>query len=116
MSKHSESEAFEKRFARERQLRFEMEIHCDTLLGFWAAEHLGKYGADAAAYVAEIIGCDIEAGDREGALQRIASDLRAVGIAEQQVREKLRECLDRSEAEMRAEKLVSQPRTKERPF
>lgn len=53
---------------------------------------------------------------REGVLQKIAGDLRASGITEQQVREKLSECLHRSESEFRAEKRSSQRRTKERPF
>lgn len=84
--------------AGERQRQFENETHCDRVIGFWAAEQLGKHGEDAAAYVADILGQDMEMGGRVSVIRKIAADLRGVGISEQLVKERLSECLSRSEA------------------
>ena len=43
-------DAYEAKFARDEELRFKAEARRNKLLGLWAAEKLGKSGADAEAY------------------------------------------------------------------
>ena len=40
-------DAFEKKFAHDEELRFKATARRNKLLGLWAAEKLGKSGADA---------------------------------------------------------------------
>ena len=43
-------DAFENKFAHDEELRFKAMARRNKLLGLWAAEKLGKSGADAEAY------------------------------------------------------------------
>ena len=45
--------AFENKFAHDQELRFKAEARRNKLLGLWAAEKLGKAGAEAEAYAKE---------------------------------------------------------------
>ena len=57
-------DAFEKQFAHDEELKFKAEARRNKLLGLWAAEKLGKSGADADAYAKEVVAADFEeAGD-----------------------------------------------------
>ena len=57
---------FERKFAFDEELRFKATARRNKLLGLWAAEKLGKSGADADAYAKEVVVSDIEeAGDHD---------------------------------------------------
>ena len=59
-------DAFEKQFAHDEELKFKAEARRNKLLGLWAAEKLGKSGADADAYAKEVVAADFEeAGDAD---------------------------------------------------
>ena len=55
-------ESFEKRFAHDEELQFRAEARRNKLLGLWAAEKLGKTGADAQAYVDKLVAAEVAAG------------------------------------------------------
>ena len=48
-------DAYESKFARDEELRFKATSRRNKLLGLWAAEKLGKTGADAEAYAQEVM-------------------------------------------------------------
>ncbi len=58
-------EGFERKFAHDEELRFKAAARRNKALGLWAAEKLGKSGAEAEAYPRSGGGHIEEAGDHE---------------------------------------------------
>ena len=72
-------EGFERKFAFDEELKFKAMARRNKLLGLWAAEKLGKTGADADAYAREVVAADFaEAGD-DDVLRKVKADLDAAG-------------------------------------
>lgn len=95
-------EGFEKKFALDEELKFKAEARRNKLLGLWAAELLGKTGDEAAAYAKEVVASDFdEAGDAD-VLRKVAKDVAAKGITEQQVRAKMDELVATAVAQIKA--------------
>ncbi len=66
---------FERKFALDEEQRFRAMARRNKLLGLWAAEKLGKSGADAEAYAKEVVAADFaEAGD-EDVFRKVRGDL-----------------------------------------
>ena len=76
---------FERKFAHDEELRFKATARRNKLLGLWAAEKLGKSGADADAYAKEVVAADFEEADDDDVLRKVAKDL-AGKASEQDVR------------------------------
>ncbi|MGH6925646.1 MAG: DUF1476 domain-containing protein [Propylenella sp.] len=97
-------EAYESRFARDEELRFKSTARRNKLLGLWAAEKLGKSGADADAYAREVIRADMEEAGDEDVFRKLRADLDAakVEVSDHQIRrtmeEKLAEAVEQIEA------------------
>lgn len=95
-------EGFEKKFALDEEQKFKAEARRNKLLGLWAAELLGKTGDEAAAYAKEVVASDFdEAGDAD-VLRKVAKDVAAKGITEQQVRAKMDELVATAVAQIKA--------------
>ncbi|MCT4373121.1 DUF1476 domain-containing protein [Yangia mangrovi] len=67
-------QAFENKFARDAELRFQAEMRCNKKLGLWAADLLGKSAPEAGAYVEQIIRAELDAAGHAG-IARVAGDL-----------------------------------------
>ncbi len=67
--------AFENKFAHDAEMQFKAQARCNKLLGLWAAELLGKSGADAEAYAIEVIKSDFEEAGHEDVVRKVAGDL-----------------------------------------
>lgn len=76
---------FERKFAHDEELRFKATARRNKLLGLWAAEKLGKSGADADAYAKEVVAADFEEAGDDDVLRKVAKDL-AGKASEQDVR------------------------------
>jgi len=95
-------EGFEKKFALDEEQKFKAEARRNKLLGLWAAELLGKTGDEAAAYAKEVVASDFdEAGDAD-VLRKVAKDVAAKGVTEQQVRAKMDELVATAVAQIKA--------------
>ncbi|MBL8579559.1 MAG: DUF1476 domain-containing protein [Mesorhizobium sp.] len=96
MSDFSDREkGFERKFALDEELRFKATARRNKLLGLWAAEKLGKAGADAEAYAKEVVAADfVEAGD-DDVLRKVKADFDAAGVdqSEHQIRRTMDELL-----------------------
>jgi hypothetical protein len=96
MSDFSDREkGFERKFALDEELRFKATARRNKLLGLWAAEKLGKSGADADSYAKEVVAADFaEAGD-DDVLRKVKADLDAAGLAqsEHQIRRTMDELM-----------------------
>ncbi len=67
--------AFENKYAHDAEMQFRAEARCNKLLGLWAAELMGKTGADAAAYAIEVVKADFEEAGHEDVVRKVSGDL-----------------------------------------
>lgn len=67
--------AFENKFAHDAEMEFRAEARRNKLLGLWAAEMMGKKGADAEAYAKEVIKSDFEEAYHEDVVRKVSGDL-----------------------------------------
>jgi hypothetical protein len=93
-------EGFEKQFVHDEELRFKAMARRNKMLGLWAAQILGKSGADAEAYAKEVVLADFEEGDKDVA-HKVIKDLQPKGITEQQIREQMTELLAQAVAQIK---------------
>ena len=80
MSRESH-EGFEKRFAMDEELKFKAMARRNKLLGLWAAEKLGKTGAEADAYAQEVVRADFEEAGDNDVFRKVRADFDAAGVA-----------------------------------
>jgi len=73
-------EGFERKFAFDEELRFKASARRNKALGLWAAEKLGKSGADAEAYAKEVVVSDIEEAGDHDVFRKIRKDFDAAGV------------------------------------
>ena len=93
---------FERKFALDEEQRFRAMARRNKLLGVWAAEKLGKSGADADAYAKEVVMADFaEAGD-EDVFRKVRSDFDAAGIraSDADIRNAMSELLAKAAAQI----------------
>jgi hypothetical protein len=86
-------EGFEKQFAHDEELRFKAMARRNKLLGLWAAEVLGKSGAEAEAYAKEVVLADFEEAGDNDVVRKVVKDLASKGITESTIRAKMAELL-----------------------
>lgn len=97
-------EAYESKFARDEELRFKATARRNKLLGLWAAEALGKSGADADAYAREVIRADMEEAGEEDVFRKIRGDFDAAGVSlsDHQIRRAMEEKMAEAVAQIEA--------------
>jgi hypothetical protein len=86
-------EGFESKFAHDEELRFKAYARRNKLLGLWAAELLGKSGADAEAYAKGVVMAEFEAAGDEDVFRKVMIDLAGKGVSEAQVRAQMSDLL-----------------------
>ncbi len=84
--------AFENKFAHDEALKFKATARRNKLLGLWAAEKMGKSGADADAYAKEVIRSDFEEPGDDDVFRKIRGDFDSAGI--QQSDHQIRRTMD----------------------
>ncbi len=97
-------EGFEKKFAHDEELKFKAYARRNKLLGLWAAGELGKSGPDADAYAKDVVLADFEESGDDDVVRKVAADLKAKGIGEEQIRSKMQELLAEAVAQIQAGK------------
>ena len=97
-------EGFEKKFAHDEQLLFKANARRNKMLGLWAAEKLGKSGADAEAYAKTVVVADLEEAGDEDVFRKIRKDFDAAGVqqSDHQIRREMDELLAKAVAEVKA--------------
>jgi hypothetical protein len=95
MTMKDREEGFEKKFAMDEELRFKANARRNKLLGLWAAEKLGKTGADAEAYAKEVVNSDFEEAGDHDVFRKIRKDFDAGGVeqSDHQIRRTMDELL-----------------------
>ena len=81
-SMRDRQEGFEKKFAMDEESKFKAMARRNKLLGLWAAEKLGKTGADADAYAKEVVRADFEEAGDNDVFRKVRTDFDAADIAQ----------------------------------
>ena len=97
-------DTFEKKFAHDEELRFKATARRNKLLGLWAAERLGKSGADAEAYAKTVVLADFQEAGDDDVLRKVKADLEANGAsqAEAELRRVMVDLMERAIDEVKA--------------
>jgi hypothetical protein len=96
-------DGFEKKFAHDEEFRFKAAARRNKLLGLWAAEKLGKSGADADAYAKQVIAADLEEAGDEDVFRKIRQDFDKAGVtqSDHQIRRTLEEMMAKAVIELK---------------
>jgi hypothetical protein len=97
-------EGFEKKFAMDEELRFKANARRNKMFGMWAAEKLGKTGADADAYAKEVVMADFEEAGDDDVFRKVRKDFDASGIAQSdhQIRRTMTDLMEQAVAQLKA--------------
>ncbi len=97
-------DAFEKKFAHDEELRFKATARRNKLLGLWAAERLGKSGAEAEAYAKSVVMADFQEAGDDDVLRKVKADLEANGSTQgdADLRRVMTELMERAIDEVKA--------------
>ena len=92
-SMNDREKAFENKFAHDEDLKFRAMARRNKLLGLWAAEKLGKTGADAEAYAKEVINADFEEAGDHDVFRKVRRDFDAANVdqSDHQIRRHMEE-------------------------
>ncbi len=91
-------EGFENKFVLDEDRRFKANARCNKMLGLWAAEKLGKSGADADGYAKEVVVSDIQEAGDDDVFRKIRADFDAAGVnqSDHQIRRTMGELMARA--------------------
>lgn len=97
-------DAYENKFAHDEELRFKATARRNKLLGLWAADKLGKSGADAEAYAKSVVLADFEEAGDDDVLRKVKADFAAGGVtvADEEIRRTMTELLIKAADEIQA--------------
>ncbi len=93
---------FEAKFAHDEEMQFKAQARANKLLGFWAAELLGKSGDAADAYAIEVVKADFEEAGHEDVYRKVAGDLGGKSD-EATIRQRMAECLVEAKEQLMGE-------------
>lgn len=97
--------AFENKFAHDEELRFKATARRNKLLGLWAAEKLGKAGADAEAYAKSVVMADFEEAGDDDVFRKVREDFDAAGVqqSDHQIRRTMDELMAKAVADIQTQ-------------
>ncbi len=72
---------FENKYAHDEELAFKANARRNKLLGLWAAEKLGKTGADAEQYAKDVVASDFESIGSDDVVEKLMKDFTHAGVA-----------------------------------
>ncbi len=95
---------FERKYALDEEQKFKATNRRNKLLGLWAAEKLGKTGADADAYAKEVVASDFEEAGDDDVLRKVLADLTAgnAAVTEAELRSKMDSLIAEAVAQVKA--------------
>ena len=94
--------AFENKFAHDAEMQFKAEARRNKLLGFWAAELLGKSDDEAEAYAVEAVKSDFEEAGHEDVVRKVSGDL-GDKSSDDEIRAKMDELMKVAKAQLMEE-------------
>jgi hypothetical protein len=97
-------DAFERKYALDEELLFKANARRNKLLGLWAAEKLGLYGAEAETYAKTVVMADFTEVGEEDVFRKVRDDfnVKSIAITDQQIRSAMGELLARAVEQIKA--------------
>lgn len=97
--------AFEQKFEHDQEIQFKVNARRNKLLGLWAAEQMGKNGADAEAYAKEVVMADFEKPGDSDVMGKLMKDLAAAGkpMEEHTIRKQSERLIDEAKQQVMTE-------------
>ncbi len=71
---------FESKFAFDAEMEFKATARRNKLLGLWAAEKLGRKGAEADAYAKDVVVADLDASGDRDVVDKLLVDFGRAGV------------------------------------
>ena len=96
MSKFDEREkSFEKKYARDEELKFKVEARSNKYLGEWVSSKLEKNEVETRNYIQEIIKADMEEAGQEDVFRKIKKDFQtaSISVQESEIRDEMEKAL-----------------------
>ncbi len=99
-------EGFEKQFAHDEELRFKANARRNKYLGLWAAQKLGRSGAEADAYAKEVVIADFELAGDSDVFGKVRKDFdeKQIPISDHQLRRTMDELMAKAIEEIKTGK------------
>ena len=104
MDKFYEREkSFEKKFAKDEELKFKLAARSNKYLGEWVSSELGKNEEEKKNYIQEIIKADMEEAGSEDVFRKIKKDFQAasIGIEDSEIRDQMEKALSRAKEDFK---------------
>ncbi|MEE4208773.1 MAG: DUF1476 domain-containing protein [Parvularcula sp.] len=92
---------FEAEFANNQELRFKVEAKRDRLVAAWAAEKLGKTGAEVEEYAKTVIRADLAEPGDEDVFRKLRADLPKEAASDEEIRQAMKTALAEAMESMR---------------
>ncbi|MDH5723029.1 MAG: DUF1476 domain-containing protein [Alphaproteobacteria bacterium] len=88
-------QAYEKKFAYDEKVSFEVEARLSKLYGLWAAEQLGLGGADAQTYASDVVAANLEEPGFDDILRKVRKDFddKGLDISDHVMESQMQDCL-----------------------
>ena len=104
MSKFDEREkSFEKKYARDEELKFKVEARSNKYLGEWVSSKLEKNEVETRNYIQEIIKADMEEAGSEDVFRKIKKDFQtaSISVEESEIRDEMEKALSRAKEDFK---------------
>ena len=94
--------AYEAKLAHDEELKFKAVVHRNKWLGLWAAEKLGKTGAEAEGYATDLVTALVKEQGDDAVFRAIRADFDKAGVAQSdhQIRRHMEELMARAMKEV----------------
>ena len=96
MNKFDEREkSFEKKYAKDEELKFKIAARSNKYLGEWAGSKLEKNEVETRNYIQEIIKADMEEAGQEDVFRKIKKDFQtaSISVEESEIRDEMEKAL-----------------------
>ena len=96
-------QSFEKKFAKDQELRFKVEARSNKYLGEWASLMLGKNDEEKQNYIQEIIKADMEEAGSEDVFRKVKKDFKtaSISIEDIEIRNQMEKALTRAKEDFK---------------
>ena len=104
MNKFDEREkSFEKKYAKDEELKFKIEARSNKYLGEWVSFKLGINEAEKQNYIQEIIKADMEEAGQEDVFRKIKKDFQtaSISVEESEIRNEMEKALSRAKEDFK---------------
>jgi len=100
MSKFDERQkSFEKKYARDEELKFKVDARRNKYLGQWVSKILGYNPEQEKEYIQSVIKADFQEAGDEDVFRKIKSDLKDKNILDDDIRKKMNEFNEKAKSD-----------------